>query len=100
MFSKNFHRQFRVGKQTAGILLRKGIANVWLDFSIGSKRFIYIKITIMLLLLSIVMKQLHLSKFYKLQLFALTREYLVNLSILMIFLSIEVERFDKKKIAN
>ena len=51
----------------------------------------------MLLLLSIVMKQLHLSKFYKLQLFALTREYLVNLSILMIFLSIEVERFDEKK---
>ena len=51
----------------------------------------------MLLLLSIVMKQLHLSKFYKVQLFALTRKYLVNLSILMIFLSIEVERFDKKK---
>ena len=50
----------------------------------------------MLLLLSIVMKQLHLWKFYKLQLFALTRQYLVNLSILMIFLSIEVERFDKK----
>ena len=50
----------------------------------------------MLLLLSIVMKQLHLFKFYKLQLFAVTREYLVNLSILMTFLSIEVERFDKK----
>ena len=50
----------------------------------------------MLLLLSIVMKQLHLSKFYKLQLFAVTREYLVNLSILMIFHTIEVERFDKK----
>ena len=25
---KNSHRQFRVGKQTAGILLCKGIANV------------------------------------------------------------------------
>ena len=50
----------------------------------------------MLLLLSIVMRQLHLLKFYKLQLFAVTREYLVNLSILMTFLSIEVERFDKK----
>ena len=97
MFSKNFHRQFRVVKQMAGILVCKGIANVWLDFSIGRKRFIYIKITIMLLLWSIVMKQLHLSKFYNLQLFAVTREYLVNLSILMIFLSIEGERFDKKK---
>ena len=51
----------------------------------------------MLLLLSIVLAQLHLSKFYKLQLFAATREYLVHLSILMMFFSIEVERFDKKK---
>ena len=54
----------------------------------------------MLLLWSIAMKQLHLSKFYNLQLFAVTREYLVNLSILMIFLSIEGERFDKKKKKN
>ena len=45
---------------STGILLRKGIAYEELDFSIGSRRFIYTKITIMLLLLPIVMKQLHL----------------------------------------